>query len=58
MSTAVLLLFMFAGFLMFATIISIYATVVTARSKGVPGWVWGLCAATLIVAFLAVMLMN
>ncbi|MEJ6542187.1 hypothetical protein AB0I24_15330 [Brachybacterium paraconglomeratum] len=58
MSTAVVLLFLLSGMLMFATVISLYATVVTAKSKNVPAWVWGLGAACLLVAFVAVALMS
>ena len=58
MSTAVVLLFLLSGMLMFATIISLYATVVTAKSKNVPAWVWGLGAACLVVVFAAVVLMS
>lgn len=36
MSTAVVFLFLLSGLLLFATVIAVYATAVTARSRGVP----------------------
>jgi hypothetical protein len=54
MSTLALVMCMLSGMFLFATLISFHATVVTARSKAVPRWLWGLGAATLLVASVTV----
>ena len=54
MSTLTLVLTMLAGMLFMGTIIAIHASVVTARNKAIPRWIFAIGGACLVVATLAV----